>query len=305
MPIFTAIVPIFLIILGGYLCRHFQFPGPNFWPGAEKITYYLLFPALLVSKMATADLEGMDFFEPIVMVVLLYLAISAFIFLCKPLAGATNAQFTSVYQGSIRFNTYIGLAVVSALYGTEGLVTAVILASLMIPVINTACVLVLEYYNGDRGSKAFHKILLSVAKNPLIIACALGMGINFSNLAVPAVIIETLNIFARTALPMGLLTVGAALTLSTIKTTQQPILFACIAKFMVLPAIAMGLCELFQIEAMVRNAMLVLTALPTAAASYVMAKQMGGDYRLMATIITVQTLLSTVMIPVILLVFSG
>jgi malonate transporter len=92
--------------------------------------------------------------------------------------------------------------------------------------------------------------------------------------------------------------------LNSIKASIRPILISSIAKFLILPAIAMGLCILISVEPMVRNAMLVFTILPTATASYVLAKQLGGDYELMATIITVQTLLAGLLMPIMLIVFA-
>jgi predicted permease len=303
MPIVFAIIPVFLIILCGYLCRHYQFPDEGFWRGAERITYFLLFPALLVSKMVTANLDGIDFIKPIIVVVLLFLIATMLFVLSKPLFGFKNREFTSIYQGGIRFNTYIGLAIVFSLYGSEGLVIAVVIASIMIPVINVFCVVMLEYYAGHEGKRqSKSRVFTSVITNPLILACVIGMGINLLGFSLPQVIVETLNIFARAALPLGLLTVGAALTLTTIKSSVLPLIFSTAFKFVLLPAIAMALCFLWGVDPMVRNIILVLTTLPTATASYVLARQLDGDHELMATIISLQTLLAVIFIPLIFLI---
>jgi malonate transporter and related proteins len=300
MAVVSAIIPVFLIILCGYLCRQFKFPDANFWRGAEKITYFLLFPALLFSKMASADLTKIDFFKPIIVIMLMYLVVTALQLAVKPWVKIGNAQFTSVYQGSIRFNTYIGLALASALYGAEGLVAAVVMTSVMIPTLNVLCVMMLEFYNEQHAGNTSRRVVKSIIRNPLIIACAAGMGINFAGISLPAVLMEALNVFARAALPLGLLTVGAALALDAIKSALKPLLLASMAKFIVLPSVAMGLCYWLDIDSMVRNAILIFTALPTAPASYVLARQLGGDYHLMATIITVQTLLAVMLMPLIL-----
>lgn len=300
IAVVTAVIPVFLIILSGFLCRRFQFPDENFWRGAEKITYFLLFPALLFSKMASADLTKIDFVKPVLVILLLLVGVTLLILAARPLLKLGNAQFTSVYQGSIRFNTYIGLALASALYGVEGLVAAVVMAAVMIPTINVLCVIVLEFYNDQHSVNTTRRIAKSILKNPLIIACVTGMGVNFAGLALPSVLMEALNIFSRAALPLGLLTVGAALVLDAIKTALKPLLLASLVKFFILPALAMGLCYWLQIEPVTRNAILILTALPTAPTAYVLARQLGGDYHLMATLITVQTLLAVVLMPVML-----
>jgi predicted permease len=304
MAIVFAIIPVFLIILTGYLCRHYKFPDPSFWNGAEKITYFILFPALLFSKMITADLSKIDFVNPAIVIVVLFASITLLLMLTKPLMQIGNPQFTSVYQGSIRFNTYIGLAVVSALYGTEGLVAAVILASLMIPIINVLCVFILEFFGEKPDGDTNRRLVKSVFTNPLILACIFGIGLNILGVKLPGVVLQTLEIFARAALPLGLLTVGAALTLNTLKPATKPLLISCAFKFIALPAIAMFLCYLLGVEGMVRSALLVLTSLPTAAASYVLARQLHGDYKLMATIITGETILAVLFMPILILVLG-
>ncbi len=304
MAILFAIIPVFLIILCGCLCRRFQFPDISFWREAEKITYFLLFPALLVSKMIEADLDDISFLRPVMVILLMYFIVSVCLILSKPFTQVSNAGFTSVYQGGIRLNTYIGLAVVAALYGGPGLVIAVVLASVMIPALNIYCVLVLECYSEQNGEGTVRRITKSILLNPLILACAIGMGINLLGIKLPSVLLETIDIFSRAALPLGLLTVGAALTLSSIKSSSKPIVMSSLIKFLCLPMVAMGLCALFTIDPMVRSVLLVLTVLPTAPASYVLARQLGGDYELMATIITAQTLLAAVFMPLMLVVLG-
>ncbi len=299
MTVFLAVAPVFLTILFGCALRYFNFLEDTFWRGAEKITYFILFPALLVSKMATANLSSMDFSKPITIVLLLYLSITAILLVCRPFLGLGNPQFTSVFQGGIRFNTYIGLSVVVALYNEATLVVAVLMASLMIPVINVLCVLVLEYF-GNKKQTSPWRMIKSIALNPLILACAIGMGINILRIPIPGALMETLDVFSRAALPMGLLTVGAAFTFSSIWPTRWALLVASIAKFILLPLIAMSLCTVFEVNDLIRNSLLVLTVLPTATASYVLARQLGGDYSLMATIITAQTIMSAVLLPLLL-----
>lgn len=305
MTALLAITPIFLIIIAGYLCRYFKFPGVEFWRGVEKVVYFILLPCFLMNKMAVADFSGIAFHKPVIAVLSMYLLISAFLLLLKPFAKINNPQFTSIYQGGIRFNMYIGLAVVAALYGSDGLVATIILASIMVPTINIACVLVLEYYNDGNGGKSLYRTLTAIVSNPLLMACLAGVALNLSGLTIPTVIIETLELFARAALPLGLLSVGSALTLNSIQSTLHPIALAVMVKFLALPIIAVGLSEFLQLEPMMTTALLILTSMPTASASYVMARQLGGDYQLMASIITVQTLLASLTIPLSLVVFSS
>ena len=53
MNILQAIPPIFLLILIGFVLRRAEFPSTGFWPQAERLTYYVLFPALLIDKLTS------------------------------------------------------------------------------------------------------------------------------------------------------------------------------------------------------------------------------------------------------------
>lgn len=320
MTIVVSILPIFLIILAGFFCRRVAFPDAVFWSGAEKMTYYVFFPALLVSKMASAKIGDVDilllatvlvatlFLTALIMIVGYWFS-KRWMIIGRSIGGRAGlysarlspAVFTSIFQGGIRFNTYVGLAIVAALYGTQGVVIAVVMAAIMIPLINVLCVSVLEIYRVNyTETHIARRLTLSIVKNPLIIACVLGITINVLGIDLPSVMAQILLLFAQVALPLGLLTVGAALNISAFNTALKPLFVSCAVKFLVLPVIAMSVSYLFGMNELDRQVLLVLSVLPTATASYVLAKQLGGDAELMASIITVQTLLSAVFIPLML-----
>lgn len=303
LTIILAIIPVFLIIFCGLVCAHYQFVSSDFWRGAEKVTYFLLFPSLLISKIAVADLAGLDIFNAALLIVLLYIVLTLILVVLQVFVKFPPFKFTSVYQGGIRLNTYIGLSLVIALFGPDGLVMAIMLLTLMIPVLNVLCVLVLELYHqqGDSRRKIFKRVGKSIINNPLILGCSAGVVINLLQMPIPSIFLETLEIFSKATLPLGLLTVGAALNLRSISTSVAPLLVSSVAKFLLLPFIAVVLCSILNVEPLMRNVLLLLTLLPTASASYILARQLGGDYELMATIITVQTLLAGIMMPIMLI----
>lgn len=56
--IFTALIPIFSLIMIGYFFKRIKFPSHDFWPQADKLTYYILMPSLLIYKLSTATLNS-------------------------------------------------------------------------------------------------------------------------------------------------------------------------------------------------------------------------------------------------------
>ncbi|HBM08809.1 MAG TPA: transporter, partial [Pseudomonas sp.] len=112
-----ALWPLFALIIAGYFLRLRDFPNEAFWPGAERINYFVLFPALLFSSLATAPLDN-PALPRLAAAVLLALGLAWVVLLImKRLRGWSAARFGAFAQGALRFNTYLGLAAVGSLFG--------------------------------------------------------------------------------------------------------------------------------------------------------------------------------------------
>src|SRR5690554_2928093 len=104
MPVVVqALFPVFVLIMLGHVLRRLNFPGGDFWPQAERFTYYILFPAMLVFKLGQASLPASAYADIALLIVAMLVAIQLFWRWSGPV-------FSSVYQGAIRFNSYVGLA---------------------------------------------------------------------------------------------------------------------------------------------------------------------------------------------------
>jgi len=293
----NALGPVFLLILFGALLRRINFPGAEFWPGIERLTYYVAFPALLVHRLALADFSNADFVRFSLVICAALLLTSALAWLLKPLASRNAADFTSMFQGAIRFNTYIGLAVASALFGDPGLVIAAIAVSIMIPLANILSVLCFSLVI-DGNSKTLSGVIKGLLSNPLIVACLLGVALNISGVGLGHAWVE--GLLARlgaAALPLGLLAVGVALSLGTVKQNWLGIVLASVLKFVVFPALMLGLAMWLELDLLSQQVLLLLACLPTATSGYILSRQLGGNAPLMANIISAQTLLAFAVIP--------
>lgn len=121
--LFTALSPIFALIFIGYGFKRIGFPAENFWPSLDRLTYYALIPALLVHKLATAKIEDtLDAFVMVEVILPLLLVLSLLLMLLQKFIGFKAPVYTSVYQGAVRYNTYVYLALIDNLYGDKGIV---------------------------------------------------------------------------------------------------------------------------------------------------------------------------------------
>lgn len=290
----NAILPIFILILMGFTIRHYRLLSDEFWNDTEKFVYYVLFPAMLVSKMSVADLSSTDAI-PLISVLMIGLAIISLItFLIKPLLSINDSSFTSVYQGATRINTFIAVSIAENLFGNSGLVTAVIVAAILIPALNFIVVTVLQRYGDNRGPVNFINVIKQIVKNPLIIGCVIGIGLNLSNIVLPSPLQITVTMMGSMALPLGLMAVGAALIFRDLKSVVKPLLASSTLKLIIYPLISYALTVAFDLDRETQIVVLIFSAVPTASSAYILAKNMGGDHQLMSRIITFQTLFSIV-----------
>lgn len=292
-----ALLPIFFLILLGYLFKRIQFPSKQFWEGVDKFTYYVLIPTLLVYKLANAKVELDDGFMfvslgmgTILIVLLMLVVINKFV-------GFEKKAFTSIVQGSLRFNTYVFLALIDALLGDSGLILAAFLITFLIPFLNIVCITIFSIYTDSKFS--LKGVLLAIVKNPLIIACVLGGLINFFEITFPTIVNNTVSILSVAALPMGLLAVGVGLEFSHIKKAKKELITAIFFKLLYLPVLVYILASIIGLNDELLVVLVIFCSMPTATSAYILAKQLKGDVKLMSAIITFQTLLSIATIGVI------
>lgn len=292
----AALGPVFLLIIAGYVLRRLNFPGGTFWPDMERLTYYLLFPAMLIHKLGSAQIDYSSLVPIALSVAGMTLFSSLLMLLLRHKLADDDASFTSVFQGGIRFNTYIGMACAAALYGDQGVVIAAVALAVMIPLVNVLSVLVF-HLTLHRAELHWLRIGKSLAKNPLILGTLIGIFLNLSGIGLPGWSAGTLSLLGSAALPLGLLAVGVALDVRAIRHTSNALLNATLVRFLLMPTLLVLLMQGFEFSALEHNTLLLFAILPTATSSFILSRQMGGNSTLMANIITLQTLAGFVFIP--------
>ena len=296
-PFITALLPVLMLILIGYCLKRIQFITDEIWAGIEKLTYYVMFPALLIYNIGRQDIHGTAYQEMFVITfVVLAITTLALLLLYALQPAIAPKTFTSVFQGGIRFNSYIAFSISLALYGKEGLGLAAINAGFMIVLVNFLCVSIFIFFgSGSAASvKTFSKQILF---NPLIIGCVLGWCVSLSGVELTGVSANLLQVLGQAALPIGLLAVGAALKPRLIKGHSRTVINASVIQFVLKPALVVILCNMFGLSSVVTGVLLIAFISPTASSAYILARQLGGDVESMASIITLQTLLAFLVMP--------
>lgn len=301
LSVIFAIIPVFLLIALGSGLKRFNFPGDAFWALADKMTYFIFFPALLVDNLSNARLGSLDPTGMLGALLVVILLQAALVYLVRPLAKVDGPGFTSLFQGSVRFNTFVGLGAVAALEGGAGITLFAIAISLAIPVLNVLCVLTLARYGAHGQSTSLKGQAMFLIKNPLIIACLIGIVMNAAGLSLPRGIEPVFKMLGSIAAPMGLLTVGAGLQWQAARSGGRAVLLASAMKLAVYPLMLFGAARLWGLGPLETKVLVLWGTMPAASTSYILARQMGGDAPLAAAIVTVSTILAFVTVPIFML----
>lgn len=280
--------PLFVLIVAGYVMERRGFPGAGFWPGAERFNYFVLFPALLFSSLASAPFGNPALPHLLVSIAVVLALLTGALVLTRALRHWPAARFGVFLQGTLRFNTYLGLAVTSALFGREGLQLAAVMLALLVPAVNVLSVWALT----ADGRTTLPSLLRPILRNPLILACIAGAAVNLLGIRPAYGADSLLKLLASSSLPLGLLSVGAALRPQELGREIAPLAVNSLARLVLAPTLAFAVAALLGLPAIESAVLVVFFALPTAPTSYVLTRQMGGDGHLMAGVITLQTLLS-------------
>lgn len=305
--VIDSVIPVFLLIATGWLARLSGLIEAEHWAGIEKATYFIFFPAIIIHTLARADLGSVPVFGvggaligAILLMTVTLLAVRPYL---QHRVGIEGPAFTSLFQGSTRWNTFIGLAMASSLFGPRGVTLMAVAIAAMVPLLNTLAFYVLVRFAGGPPQTPLQMLRTFVA-NPFIWSCAIGLALNGSGVPLPKAIDSFVDILGRAALAAGLLIVGAALDPRRLARPKAAHLVAMAAKLLMLPLTAVALARLFGVGGVDLEVTVIAASVPTAGGAYALAKQMGGDAPLMAEIITIQTLASLVTIPLMIALFS-
>lgn len=300
LSVIYTLIPVILIILIGMILKRISIFSDESWVGVEHLCYFVLFPALLIKTVAIARLEAIDLLYFSAMLLFAIITMSGILLLLYPVLNRgfriSAASFTSLLQGATRWNGFIALSIVGLLIGEKGLAYMAITMVVIIPPLNIINVAVLAAFTSEEQSLS--SVFLRLLQNPFIIACLIGALLNLSGIGLPSLLLPVFDIIGGGALGLGLLTVGAGVRFGLIADRRFLIAFGSLLRLLGMPLIMFIGAWLFGIEGVPLTVAVIAGAVPAASSSYILARQMGGDAPLMASLITVQLMVSTLTLPV-------
>ena len=285
--------PIFLMVLFGVYLKKKALINESFIAGASNIVFRYALPIVLFRGMYQADLQHVLnpalLFYNLVGTLLVFLLLVLF----APICVQRKRDFGVFIQGGFRGNLgIVGLAFSVAVYGEDVLAMVSVLIAGMTVAYNCLSVYVLHKSLLQEADRNLSATLIGFASNPLIIGISAGVLCNLFQISIPIIIYSASDYVARLTLPLALICVGGALSFSQMRLFSVELFASVFFKLLITPILVTLGAYMLGFSGRELGVTFLLSAAPTATASFVMVEALRGNGVLAANIIGLSTFLS-------------
>ncbi len=289
-------IPIFLVMVLGWGLKQTGMLNDNFVAVANRFNFQVTLPVLLLRDISSVYIQAVFDLKYV-----LFCALASSVCFWGIWGGTKlwlkDSSMTGAFvQASFRSSAAVmGLAFIQNIYGQSAMGPLMIVGA--VPLYNIYSVIVLTFegkqnQNVDKRKK-IKEACINILKNPIIISIFLGLLISLWNIRFPVVVDKTISSVAQIATPLALITLGAGFEGKKVLEKIVPTLAASFLKLVVQPLVLVTVAIALGFEGEKLIGILIMLASPTTPSCYIMAKNMGNDSTLTASIVVATTLLAS------------
>jgi predicted permease len=292
--IFNIVIPVFGIILCGYIAGVFKILDKAHAEAVNKFVYYFALPPLLFTATARAPFQAIfnwSFIAVYLGGVGLTLIIGFFIgryIFRKGQPELTIQMFATIFANT----AYMGIPIFLFAFGQDGTLPAVVATLAASLVLLGGVIAILEWIAGANkpGLNMLQTVIVSFLKNPVIMSLSAGVLFGMSGLVLPVPIDNFMDLMGNAAGPAALFSIGLSLVGHSFRTDMAELLWIVFAKLLVHPFLTWCLARfVIDLEKEWSNAAVILAAMPVGAMVYVIAQRYGSYFEQSSAAILVST----------------
>ncbi len=292
---FNVVLPLMLCIMLGYFLCRIGMIGEKLRSGLNSLCFKVFLPFYLFHSVYATDVSASFNGKLMIFCCVAMTAWFALLMFTIPRIERENPRRGVLIQAMFRSNfALFGLPMAESLCGAERMGPTSLLIGVCVPLVNVLAVVTLESFRGGRPSA--RKMLLGIAKNPLIIASLLGVAFNLLGIPLPSAVQKTVTDLGRVATPLSLVALGASFTFASAANFRKQLVLGVGGKLVLCPLIMVSLGVALGLRAEMLVPVLIFFGAPTAVSSFPMAQQMDGDGELAASLVVFTSALSIVTI---------
>ena len=309
MRIAELILPVFAVILTGWIVGYTGYLSRALSDALIHFSYNIAMPALLIVTIAQEPARSLISWRFI-------LAFGGGSLLCFILVfgimsihvSRSLASRTMYGMAASMTNTgFVALPVLQAIYGPRAVLPAAIATVFVAVVMFPAAVILLELGQRDaHGSRTAPMVTVKhVVLNPMVISTLIGMLLSVLGLRMPGPLTAYLGILSDALTPCALFAIGLGLSIDGLRSNIVPASLLSAVKLVIMPLIVYGLCLSLGLDPLYTIAAVICAAVPTAKTVYILAGEYHCEEMMVASTVSMTTLVSVISLVVWLYALSG
>ncbi len=292
------VIPIFALILVGYVSRRIGVLGPHATKELNRFVVYLALPALLFDIMANtswAALYQPGFVATFSIACAIVFVLTVLIRLRRPrhLADACLDALNAAYANT----GFIGIPMCLVIFGRDSLPPATVATILTVCVLFAVAIILIEVglQTERHPARLVLKVGGSLCRNPLLVAPVLGAAVTAAGITIPASGETFLKLLGGSASPCALVALGLFLAEKQPTSQSQPGGTALLVglKLLLQPVLAWVLAtRVFGLSPALTTMVVLLSALPTGTGPFMLAEFYRREAGVTSRVILTSTVLS-------------
>ena len=301
MQVASLVLPVFAIIVTGWLVGWFGYLPRSMADALVHFAYNVAMPALLVVTIAQEPARNLLEWRFLLAFGGGSTLCFALVFLVVRALGRDLAASTVYGMTAAMTNTgFVALPILHSIYGQPAVLPAAVATVFVAAVMFPVTVILLEHAkenskgDSEGGSGGIAGLTKQIALNPMVLSTLIGLAWAITGLPIPAPVAAYLNILAAALTPCALFAIGLGLSIDDVRAQLTPSLALAAIKLPAMPLVVYGLCVATGLNPLYTIAAVICAAVPTAKTMYILAHGHKVEEPLVAATISITTLLSVV-----------
>ena len=288
-------MPIFLVMVIGYILKQIGMLNDNFVTVANKFNFKVTLPFMLFKDIAGVDIKAVFDIKYVLFCAIVSTICFWVVWGTAKLLVRDKTIRGAFVQSSFRGSAAVmGLAFIQNIYGSSAMGPLMIVSA--VPLYNIFSVIVLTFEaNDSTGIDKKAKIRqagINICKNPIILSILAGLIVGLLGIQFPTLVNKTVSNVAQMATPLALITIGAGVEGRKALAKIAPTMAASMIKLVLQPLVFLPVAAWMGFSGEKMIAILIMLASPTTPSCYIMAKSMNNDEVLTASVIVTTTLMA-------------
>lgn len=288
-------MPIFLVMVIGYILKQIGMLNDNFVTVANKFNFKVTLPFMLFKDIAGVDIKAVFDIKYVLFCAIVSTICFWVVWGTAKLLVRDKTIRGAFVQSSFRGSAAVmGLAFIQNIYGSSAMGPLMIVSA--VPLYNIFSVIVLTFEaNDSTGIDKKAKIRqagINICKNPIILSILAGLIVGLLGIQFPTLVNKTVSNVAQMATPLALITIGAGFEGRKALAKIAPTMAASMIKLVLQPLVFLPVAAWMGFSGEKMIAILIMLASPTTPSCYIMAKSMSNDEVLTASVIVTTTLMA-------------